>query len=88
VRYVLPETVRQHLPIPEMSGESAMPRLRAVWDTLRSVGIGYVHEREGSGPAGQLIRPPGEVLRCPRNATCLDAALVLAANWRVCRPCR
>jgi hypothetical protein len=79
VRYVLPEVVRQHLTIPEMSGESAMPRLQVVWNTLRSVGIGYVHERQGSGPAGQLIRPPGEVLRCPRNATCLDAALVLAA---------
>jgi hypothetical protein len=50
VRYVLPEVVRQHLPIPEMSGESAMARLRAVWEALRAVGIGYVHEREGSGP--------------------------------------
>ncbi|MCH0542101.1 tetratricopeptide repeat protein [Streptomyces sp. MUM 203J] len=78
-RYALPGTVARHVRIPGPSGESAVTRLRAVWQRLSEQDIGYAYEPAGSGEAGQLIRPPAEVLVAPRNGTCLDLALVLAA---------
>jgi len=77
-RYVVPDEVARLARIPGRSGESALTRLNTAWDELRSWKVGYVHDPEGSGEAGQLIRTPGEVLGTPRNATCLDIALVLA----------
>lgn len=77
-RYVVPDEVARLVRIPGRSSEAALTRLSTAWEELRSLGVGYVREPEGSGEAGQLIRPPGEVLGTPRNATCLDIALVLA----------
>jgi hypothetical protein len=78
-QYVLPGTVARHVRIPAGSDESAVTRLRTVWRQLADVGAHYAYEPPGSGPDGQLIRPPAEVLVAPRNGTCLDLALVLAA---------
>ncbi|MEV0902966.1 ATP-binding protein [Actinoplanes sp. NPDC049802] len=75
-RYVVPEAVAMHAAVPAGSAESAVVRLRAVWDALRRIRIGYAHEPPGPGP--QRVRPPAEVLVAPRAGTCLDLALVLA----------
>ncbi|MFV0459210.1 MAG: hypothetical protein ACK5MT_10650 [Actinomycetales bacterium] len=64
--------------MPEASGQGPRHRLEQVWAGLKARGIGYAHERLGSSAAGQVIRPPGEVLATARNGTCLDLALVLA----------
>ena len=77
-RYVVPDEVARLVRIPGRSGEAALTRLNTAWEALRSLGVGYVHEPQGGGEAGQLIRTPGEVLGAPCNATCLDIALVLA----------
>jgi Tetratricopeptide repeat len=77
-RYVVPDVVRRHVDIPGPSSALVLDRLRAVWDRLRQVGIGYAHERWGSGRDGQWIRPPGEMLVAPRNGTCLDLAVLVA----------
>ncbi|GGY14591.1 tetratricopeptide repeat protein [Streptomyces djakartensis] len=81
-RYVVPHAVRMHAQIPGPSDAPALRRVRVVWDRLRQAGIGYAHEPLDSGPGGQWIRPPAEVLRAPRNGTCLDLAVLLAGAFR------
>jgi hypothetical protein len=77
-RYVVPDEVARLARIPGPARGSRLGRLRAVWQALRDAGATYAGERHGSGPAGQWIRAPGEVLAAPGNGTCLDLALVLA----------
>ena len=76
--------IRGRIRTTDVRGERDAPRLRAIRDA------GDPHRlcarTRGHGSFRQLIRPPGEVLRCPRNATCLDAALVLAAAYELGGP--
>ncbi|MFG3028678.1 tetratricopeptide repeat protein [Streptomyces sp. NPDC048253] len=81
-RYVVPHAIRMYTQIPGPSDTPALQRVRVVWDRLRQAGIGYAHEPLGSGPDGQWIRPPAEVLKAPRNGTCLDLAVLLAGAFR------
>ncbi|MFJ7334375.1 tetratricopeptide repeat protein [Streptomyces sp. NPDC101116] len=81
-RYVVPHAIRMHTQLPGPSDAPALRRVRAVWDRLREAGIGYALEPPDSGPCGQWIRPPAEVLRAPRNGTCLDLAVLLAGAFR------
>ncbi|WP_435282750.1 tetratricopeptide repeat protein [Streptomyces koelreuteriae] len=81
-RYVVPHAVRMHARIPGPSDAPVLQRVRVVWDRLRQAGIGYAHEPLDSGPDGQWIRPPAEMLVAPRNGTCLDLAVLLAGAFR------
>ncbi|MDK1349184.1 hypothetical protein QNO09_39370 [Streptomyces sp. 378] len=81
-RYVVPDAVRLHAQIPGPSAAPSLRRVQEVWDRLRQAGIGYAHEPPDSGPDGQWIRPPAELLVAPRNGTCLDLAVLLAGAFR------
>jgi hypothetical protein len=76
-RYVVPDVVAQHVPIPASAEGSATGRLRTVWAALHKVRISYANERPGRERGTQDVRAPGEVLFAPRAGTCLDLALVL-----------
>jgi hypothetical protein len=78
-RFVVPDGLRPLGRWVEPSDDPAITRLAALWERLRDSRIGYVAARDGGGAAGQLIRPPGEVLVAPGSGTCLDVAVLLAA---------
>jgi hypothetical protein len=76
VRRLLPAELARRLP-----GPGPVPRLdraRLAYDVLSDAGISYRNEPATSRRGGQEIRPPDQVLHRPREATCLDLALVYA----------
>lgn len=79
-RYVLPAEVAAYVQLPGRSGESRLTRLRAVYQALAELKIGYAYEPPTEEADRQVIRPPDQVLWTPRHATCLDLALVLAGG--------
>ncbi len=79
-RYVLPDQVARHVPLPGLSGESRLARLRAVYEAIAKLTIGYAYDAPTDEAGRQVIRPPDQVLWAPRHATCLDLALVLAGG--------
>ncbi|MBE4759381.1 ATP-binding protein [Streptomyces caniscabiei] len=77
-KYVLPDEVAALLHLPGPPADSRIGQTRAVYEALAGAGITYSHEAPSDDPGRQVVRQPGEVLWCPRHATCLDLALVLA----------
>ncbi|GGY17210.1 tetratricopeptide repeat protein [Streptomyces djakartensis] len=77
-KYVLPDEVAALIHLPGPPADSRLGQARAVYEALAGAGITYSHEAPSDDPGRQVIRQPGEVLWCPRHATCLDLALTLA----------
>ncbi|MEV0544324.1 tetratricopeptide repeat protein [Nocardia salmonicida] len=80
-RYIVPGIVAKFGNFPAASDDAALSRLRAIWSSLQTLGIGYASAKPlpaRNEPGAQAIRPPGEVLKAPGSGTCLDVALVLA----------
>ncbi|MFF9772373.1 hypothetical protein ACF1HJ_01615 [Streptomyces sp. NPDC013978] len=77
-KYVLPDEVAALLHLPGPPADSRIGQTRAVYEALAGAGITYSHEAPSDDPGRQVVRQPGEVLWCPRHATCLDLALTLA----------
>ncbi|MFF8596970.1 hypothetical protein ACF061_37255 [Streptomyces sp. NPDC015220] len=77
-KYVLPDEVAALLPLPGPPADSRIEQVRGVYEALAGAGITYSHEAPSDDPGRQVIRQPGEVLWCPKHATCLDLALALA----------
>jgi hypothetical protein len=66
-------------PIPRIPARDKASRLQlvqAIYETLLACGIGYVLEPYGEAPGEQEVRPPGQILRPPKQGTCLDLALL------------
>ena len=78
--YVLRDVVAEYAGIPGRSGESRLTRLRAVFDALAGLRIGYVYDDPTDRPDRQSIRTPEQVLWAPRHGTCLDLAVTFAAG--------
>ncbi len=78
--YVRPDQVAHHVPLPGPSGESRLARLRAVYEAIAGLRIGYAYDAATDEAGRQVIRPPDQVLWAPQHATCLDLALVLAGG--------
>ncbi|MBV9013981.1 MAG: hypothetical protein JO272_18395 [Pseudonocardiales bacterium] len=79
-RYVLPDQVARHARLPGRSGESRLARLRAVYQALAQLKIGYAYEAPTDETGRHVIRSPDQVLWAPRHATCLDLALILTGG--------
>ncbi|GAA1387814.1 tetratricopeptide repeat protein [Catellatospora chokoriensis] len=77
-KYVLPDEVAALLHLPGPPADSRLGQAQAVYEALSGAGITYAHEEPSDDPDRQVIRQPGEVLWCPKHATCLDLALILA----------
>ncbi|MEE1766199.1 hypothetical protein, partial [Streptomyces sp. SP18BB07] len=77
-KYVLPDEVAALLHLPGPPADSRIGQTQAVYEALAGAGITYSHEAPTDDPGRQVVRQPGEVLWCPRHATCLDLALILA----------
>ncbi|MGA5897916.1 hypothetical protein [Streptomyces venetus] len=77
-KYVLPDEVAALLHLPGPPADSRLGQAQAVYEAVAGAGITYSHEAPSDDPGRQVIRQPGEVLWCPRHATCLDLALILA----------
>ncbi|MEV4333454.1 hypothetical protein AB0K02_23420 [Streptomyces sp. NPDC049597] len=77
-KYVLPDEVAALLHLPGPPADSRLGQAQAVYEALSGAGITYSHEEPSDDPDRQVIRQPGEVLWCPKHATCLDLALILA----------
>ncbi|QYX80150.1 tetratricopeptide repeat protein [Streptomyces akebiae] len=77
-KYVLPDEVAALLHLPGPPADSRIGQTRAVYEALAGAGITYSHEAPSDDPGRQVVRQPGEVLWCPRHATCLDLSLILA----------
>ncbi|MET7288991.1 hypothetical protein [Streptomyces sp. NPDC005573] len=77
-KYVLPDQVAALLHLPGPPADSRLGQAQAVYEALAGAGITYSHEPPSDDPGRQVIRQPGEVLWCPKHATCLDLALILA----------
>ena len=61
-RYVLPDQIARHVRLPGRSGESRLTRLRAVYEALAKLKIGYAYEAPTDEAGRQVIRPPDQVL--------------------------
>ncbi|MET9758252.1 hypothetical protein ABZ016_04230 [Streptomyces sp. NPDC006372] len=77
-KYVLPDEVAALLHLPGPPADSRLGQAQAVYEAVAGAGITYSHEAPSDDPGRQVIRQPGEVLWCPKHATCLDLALILA----------
>ncbi|WP_395570625.1 hypothetical protein [Streptomyces sp. BK79] len=77
-KYVLPDEVAALLHLPGPPADSRIGQARAVYEALAGASVTYSHEAPSDDPGRQVVRQPGEVLWCPRHATCLDLALILA----------
>ncbi|MFJ5899799.1 tetratricopeptide repeat protein, partial [Streptomyces sp. NPDC093064] len=77
-KYVLPDQVAALVQLPGPPADSRIEQVRGGYEALAGAGITYSHEAPSDDPGRQVIRQPGEVLWCPRHATCLDLALTLA----------
>ncbi|MFD8448678.1 hypothetical protein, partial [Streptomyces coelicoflavus] len=77
-KYVLPDEVAALLHLPGPPADSPIGQTEAVYEALAGAAITYSHEAPSDEPGRQVVRQPGEVLWCPRHATCLDLALILA----------
>ncbi|WP_432162505.1 hypothetical protein [Streptomyces tendae] len=77
-KYVLPDEVAALLQLPGPPADSPIGQTEAVYEALAGAAITYSHEAPSDEPGRQVVRQPGEVLWCPRHATCLDLALILA----------
>ncbi|MFE5600149.1 hypothetical protein ACFQ8O_13285, partial [Streptomyces coelicoflavus] len=77
-KYVLPDEVAALLHLPGPPADSPIGQTEVVYEALAGAAITYSHEAPSDEPGRQVVRQPGEVLWCPRHATCLDLALVLA----------
>ena len=77
-KYVLPDEVAAMLHLPGPPANSRIGQTQAVYEALAGASITYSHEAPSDESDRQVIRQPGEVLWCPKHATCLDLALVLA----------
>jgi tetratricopeptide (TPR) repeat protein len=80
LRYVCPDAVAGLLGREALapSAEDPVVVLRRIYDLLAGRRVRYTHEPAGSGPAGQRLRPPDQVLARPGHGTCLDLAVVVA----------
>ncbi|MEU1520518.1 hypothetical protein ABZ490_51970, partial [Streptomyces sp. NPDC005811] len=77
-KYVLPDEVAALVRLPGPPADSRLGQARGVYEALADAGITYSYEAPSDDPERQVIRQPGEVLWCPKHATCLDLALILA----------
>ncbi|WP_158681043.1 tetratricopeptide repeat protein [Streptomyces viridochromogenes] len=75
---MLPDEVAALLHLPGPPADSRLGQAQAVYEAVAGAGITYSHEAPSDDPGRQVIRQPGEVLWCPKHATCLDLALILA----------
>ena len=77
--YVHPEIVATLLPagVPGSSTGGLAARARSVYDAVAAVNISYCQPIEQDG--FQQLLTPYEVLVSPKNATCIDAALIVSA---------
>ncbi|MGH9425308.1 MAG: hypothetical protein ACRD2L_03260, partial [Terriglobia bacterium] len=78
IQYVLPDEVVRYISSPDLSADSRLTRLRAVYEALAKLKISYVDDTPKAGLSRQVIRSPDQVLWAPKHATCLDLAVVLA----------
>jgi hypothetical protein len=62
------------------AGSDITAQIRAIFDAVRSVGIGYVDSRVTFGQVGQIqrVRLPGESVQ-QRAANCIDGAVLFAS---------
>ncbi|MXQ65734.1 tetratricopeptide repeat protein, partial [Actinomadura rayongensis] len=75
---LLPADQASRLPGP---GEGPpLERARRIYELFAEREIRYVLEDPASEPGRQVIRPPDEVLRLRRHATCLDIAVTFAGT--------
>ncbi|WP_043684278.1 ATP-binding protein [Streptomyces xylophagus] len=77
-KYVLPDEVAALVRLPGPPASSRIAQTQTVYEALAAQGITYSHEAPSDETDRQVIREPGEVLWCPRHATCLDLALIMA----------
>lgn len=77
-KYVLPDEVAALVHLPGPPANSRIAQTQAIYEALAAQGITYSHEPPSDEPDRQVIRDPGEVLWCPKHATCLDLALIMA----------
>ncbi|MEU4508435.1 hypothetical protein AB0G05_02970, partial [Nonomuraea wenchangensis] len=65
---------------PAPGSGTRLDRARALYEAFARRNIRYAHEDTTSDAAGQVIRPPDEVLLFHRHATCLDIAVTYAGG--------
>jgi hypothetical protein len=73
---LLPTEPARRLPGP--SDEPPMRRAERIYEVFAPHGIRSVHEPTSSETGRQAIRPPDQVLTGPRQATCLDMAVIFS----------
>jgi hypothetical protein len=86
-RYLRRDVFQSRVHLPEWGAGDNLSRAKAVYDAIKRGGkddppIRYAFERDVLIDGAQVIRTPMEVLAYPRNGTCLDLALVLAAGMQ------
>ena len=80
--YVQPTEVARRLPgLPPRAqgrGEDLLGRVEAVYHAFAAARVSYADEPITGAGAGQLIRPPDEILQLPRHGNCLDMSVAFA----------
>ncbi|MEV7580559.1 NACHT domain-containing protein [Streptomyces erythrochromogenes] len=82
VQYVLPTEVAALLTVPGRSQASPVDRLRAVYEAMARAGVRYSQPQASDMSGRQRIAEPYEVLHSPKQGTCIDLAVVMAAAAR------